>query len=142
MVVELANSDIGFYYRGNSLENIIFLEAKFRYEKGQQQQIKALMEDINLKRKTTQPINEKTCGSTFANPIGHKAWELIERVGMRGSTLNNAQISNLHCNFLINNDGAKAQDLEDLATLAQTKVLEQCGVELKWEVKRLGKKDI
>jgi UDP-N-acetylmuramate dehydrogenase len=140
-LVELTNNDLGFCYRGNSLnESMIFVEAQLKFEYGDQSIIKGLMDDINVKRKATQPINQKTAGSTFANDANHKAWQLIDKVGMRGYTLNGAQISDLHSNFLINLGGASASSLEEIAEMARAKVLSETGVELKWEVKRLGYK--
>jgi UDP-N-acetylmuramate dehydrogenase len=140
-LIELSNKDIGFVYRGNSLqEQIIFVEAKLKFEYGDVKQIKTLMDEINFKRKSSQPIHEKTAGSTFANPGGYKAWQLIDKVGMRGYTLNSAQISNLHCNFLINLGNSSASDLEEIAEITKQKVLDNLGIELKWEVKRLGRK--
>jgi UDP-N-acetylmuramate dehydrogenase len=140
-LIKLSNSDCGFRYRGNSIaEPIIFVEAKFKFETGDQTKIKQTMDEINAQRKLTQPIHEKTAGSTFANPKNMKAWELIDKVGMRGYTLGEAQISKLHSNFLINLGNASADNLETIAEIARTKVLQSTGIELNWEVKRIGKK--
>jgi UDP-N-acetylmuramate dehydrogenase len=140
-LVELSNQEIGFAYRSNSLDQgHIFVEAKIHAQKCKQEKIKVLMDNISLKRKVSQPINLKTAGSTFANPEGQKAWRLIDQVGMRGYAVNDAQISNLHCNFLINAGNATALDLENLAEIVRSKVLSDTGIELQWEIKRLGLK--
>jgi len=139
--LELMNSEIGFGYRSNPLrEKMIFVAAKFKFNYGQHEEIAALIEKIKTQRKATQPINQKTAGSTFANVADQKVWQLIDKVGMRGYTLNGAQISNMHPNFLINTGNAKSCDLEQIAEIAKAKVLEETGIELRWEVIRLGKK--
>ena len=139
--VELMNDEIGFGYRLNPLrEKMIFVEAKFKFEYGKTQEIAERIEQIKTQRKATQPINEKTAGSTFANIADQKVWQLIDKVGMRGYTLNGAQISNMHPNFLINLGNAKSCDLEEVAEMARAKVLKETGFELRWEVIRLGKK--
>jgi len=139
--VELMNDEIGFGYRLNPLrEKMIFVEAKFKFEYGKKQQIAERIEQIKTQRKATQPINEKTAGSTFANIADQKVWQLIDKVGMRGYTLNEAQISNMHPNFLINLGNAKSCDLEEVAEMARAKVLKETGFELRWEVIRVGKK--
>lgn len=137
---ELTNDEIGFRYRSNSLQKqMIFVEARLKFERGEQNQIDSLMHKIKEQRKATQPINQKTAGSTFANSLNQKAWELIDKVGMRGYTLNDAQISNMHPNFLINLGSATSADLEKVAEMAKEKVLKETGIELKFEVIRLGK---
>jgi UDP-N-acetylmuramate dehydrogenase len=98
------------------------------------------MLEINTKRTTTQPVTEKTGGSTFANPEGLKAWELIDQAGMRGYRVGEAGISALHCNFMINHENATAGDLENLGELVRKKVLESSGIDLRWEIKIIGKK--
>jgi len=132
--------EMGFGYRHNSLQDwAIFVESTFNLHIGDQQKIKAKMDEISAARQTTQPINQKTGGSTFANPDGYKAWQLLDQVGMRGFALGGAQFSPLHCNFMLNTGNATATELEALGEMARTKILEQTGVELKWEIKRLGK---
>jgi UDP-N-acetylmuramate dehydrogenase len=139
--IELMNDEIGFGYRLNPLrEKLIFVEAKFKFEYVESHKIAELMEKIKTQRKATQPINEKTAGSTFANVADQKVWQLMDKVGMRGYTLNGAQISNMHPNFLINLGNAKSCDLEEVAEIARAKVLKETGFELRWEVIRLGKK--
>lgn len=97
------------------------------------------MNEINNARSATQPIKERTGGSTFANPEGLKSWELIDKAGLRGYRIGGASMSELHCNFMINNGDATAKDLEDLGDFVRQKVFEDSGVELKWEIKRLGR---
>ena len=111
--------------------------------------IKATKEQIEESKKTIQEMQEKrkqnqilgaTCGSTFANPEGHSAWELIDKVGLRGYKIGGAMFSEKHCNFIVNFNNAKAQDIENLIELATQKVLDKFGIELKTEIRILGKK--
>lgn len=133
--------DIEFSYRGTNLpSNIIITKVEFTITSGDAQEIKEKMADISQKRANTQPITEKTGGSTFANPEGVKAWQLVDKVGLRGFKMGGARISEQHCNFLINESGATASDIENLGELAKKRVLEQEGIELKWEIKRIGRK--
>lgn len=133
--------DIEFKYRGTDLpSNIIITKVEFKITSGDAQEIKAKMADISQKRANTQPITEKTGGSTFANPDGAKAWQLVDKVGLRGFRMGGARISEQHCNFLINESGATASDIENLGEFAKKLVLEQEGIELKWEIKRIGRK--
>ena len=133
--------DIEFRYRGTDLpSNIIITKVEFKITSGDAQEIKAKMADISQKRANTQPITEKTGGSTFANPDGAKAWQLVDKVGLRGCKMGGARISEQHCNFLINESGATASDIENLGELAKKRVLEQEGIELKWEIKRIGRR--
>ena len=96
------------------------------------------MAEITKARAETQPVNTRTGGSTFKNPPGHKAWELIDKAGCRGLALGDAQVSKLHCNFLINRGKATAADLESLGEQVRARVLETSGVALEWEILRLG----
>ena len=96
------------------------------------------MERITRAREAAQPIREKTGGSTFKNPPGMKAWELIDKAGCRGLSLGGAQVSTMHCNFLINLAAATAADLEALGEEVRRRVLETSGVALEWEIKRIG----
>jgi UDP-N-acetylmuramate dehydrogenase len=138
-LLNIVKDDIGFKYRGNSLkEPLIFVAAKLHFAIGNKERIKDLMNSITLERKKTQPVNQKTAGSLFANPVAQKSWQLIDKVGMRGYTLNMAQISPLHCNFLINLGGSNAADLETLGEMVRQKVRQELGVELSWEVRKLG----
>jgi UDP-N-acetylmuramate dehydrogenase len=101
--------------------------------------IGARMDDIQARRELTQPIRSKTGGSTFRNPPNEKAWELIDRAGCRGLAIGDAQISELHCNFLINHGAARAEDLENLGEEVRRRVFETSGIMLEWEIKRLGR---
>jgi UDP-N-acetylmuramate dehydrogenase len=133
--------DVEFKYRGTDLpSNIIITKVEFKITAGDSEEIKAKMADISQKRASTQPITEKTGGSTFANPDGTKAWQLVDKVGLRGFKIGGARISEQHCNFLINESGATASDIENLGELAKKRVLEQEGIELKWEIKRIGRR--
>ena len=140
-ILNLSLKDIGFGYRSNSLpKDLIFTKVFFNIvTKAAPGDIKRKMDEINASRKSTQPITEKTGGSTFANPPGHKAWELIDSAGMRGARVGDACMSNMHCNFMINLGAATASDMEELGELVIAKVKEHSGVELKWEIKRVGR---
>jgi UDP-N-acetylmuramate dehydrogenase len=96
------------------------------------------MERITQAREASQPIREKTGGSTFKNPQGHKAWALIDAAGCRGLIVGDAQVSEMHCNFLINRGAATAADIEALGEEVRSRVLAHSGVELSWEIKRIG----
>ena len=100
--------------------------------------IAAEMDKITESREATQPIKSRTGGSTFKNPPGHKAWQLIDAAGCRGLTVGGAQVSEMHCNFLINLGDATAADIETLGETVRKRVKEQSGVELEWEIKRIG----
>ncbi len=140
-ILTLTLSDIGFGYRSNKLpQDLIFTKVFFNIQQNSTpSQIKHKMEQINAQRNSTQPIREKTGGSTFANPPNLKSWKLIDEAGMRGFKLGGACISKLHCNFMINVDNAVASDIENLGELVIKKVKETSSVELKWEIKRLGR---
>jgi len=132
--------DIGFSYRQNSLpEGLIFTKVIFQTQAGALDAIKERMDEINKNRSETQPITEKTGGSTFANPPGHKAWELIDAAGMRGKTIGGASMSTKHCNFMINNGNATASDMEKLGEFVKRAVKKNSGIDLKWEIKRIGR---
>lgn len=132
--------EIGFSYRKNSLpKDLIFTKVIFKCEPGTLNEIQAKMDEINRKRSETQPITEKTGGSTFANPVGYKAWELIDEAGLRGHSIGGASISQKHCNFMINNGTASASDMEKLGEFVRKKVKQVSGIELNWEIKRVGK---
>lgn len=139
-VHNIESEEIGFAYRHNSLpEGLIFTKVIFKTKLGSATDIKARMDEINKNRAATQPITEKTGGSTFANPPGHKAWELIDAAGLRGKKIGDASISSKHCNFMINNGGATANDMEELGEFVRDKVKKHSGVELQWEIKRIGR---
>ena len=100
--------------------------------------ILAEMNAITEARSSTQPVNTRTGGSTFKNPPGQKAWELVDKAGCRGLRMGDAQVSEMHCNFLINHGTATAADIENLGEVVRRRVRETSGVELEWEIKRVG----
>lgn len=116
----------------------IFVGATFKGQKGSSADIAKKMADYKKQRENNQPVGVRTAGSTFKNPQGLQAWSLIEKVGMRGARKGGAQVSEKHANFLVNNGHATAKDIEELAEEIRSKVWENCGVELEWEVKRVG----
>jgi UDP-N-acetylmuramate dehydrogenase len=133
-----SNGDMGYSYRhSRAPDDVIFTEAVFQGRAGEPAEIGAAMDDIAKKRKASQPPN-KTCGSTFKNPPGGKAWQLIDAAGCRGLTVGRAQVSDLHCNFLINLGNATAADIETLGETVRRRVKENSGVDLEWEIKRIG----
>jgi UDP-N-acetylmuramate dehydrogenase len=135
----LSNADMGFSYRHSlAPDDVVFTSALFQGRPGEPKAIEVEMERITRAREASQPIREKTGGSTFKNPPGMKAWELIDKAGCRGLLLGGAQVSTLHCNFLINLGGATAADLEALGEEVKRQVLETSGVALEWEIKRIG----
>lgn len=139
-IKEFNASDVGFGYRECSLpKELIFIDAIFKSELGELNNIKEKMNQINEQRSNTQPIKEKTGGSSFANPEGYKAWQLIDEAGLRGYKIGGAEFSSKHCNFMINTGDASAKDLEELGELAIEKVKKMHNVDLKWEIKRIGK---
>jgi UDP-N-acetylmuramate dehydrogenase len=133
------NGAMGFSYRHSTAPaSVIFTEALFQGRPGEPAAILAEMDRITAAREASQPIREKTGGSTFKNPPGGKAWQLIDAAGCRGLTVGDAQMSEMHCNFLINRGGATAADIEALGEEVRRRVLEHSGVTLDWEIKRLG----
>ncbi|MCJ8144660.1 UDP-N-acetylmuramate dehydrogenase [Ancylobacter sp. A5.8] len=134
-----ANADFGFSYRHSGAPaDVIFTSALYQGEPGEPADILAEMERITQAREASQPIREKTGGSTFKNPPGHKAWQLVDAAGCRGLRRGAAQVSDMHCNFLINTGGASAADIEGLGEEVRARVKAQSGVELDWEIKRIG----
>jgi UDP-N-acetylmuramate dehydrogenase len=132
-------SDLRYEYRRcGAPEDFIFTEALFQGEPGEPDKILAEMDGIATYREDVQPIKSRTGGSTFKNPPGHKAWQLIDRAGCRGLTVGDAKVSEMHCNFLINEGNATGADLETLGETVRARVKETSGVELEWEIKRLG----
>jgi UDP-N-acetylmuramate dehydrogenase len=133
------NADMGYSYRHCGVpDDVIFTQAFFRGETGDPQAIAAEMNRITEAREAAQPIREKTGGSTFKNPPGQKAWQLIDKAGCRGLVIGDAQVSQMHCNFLINRGSATARDIEALGEAVRRSVREEMGVELEWEIKRIG----
>jgi UDP-N-acetylmuramate dehydrogenase len=135
----LRNADMSYTYRHcGAPADYIFTQALFAGERGDPAVIAAEMDKITESREATQPIKSRTGGSTFKNPPGHKAWQLIDAAGCRGLRLGGAQVSDMHCNFLINLGGATAADIETLGETVRRRVKESSGVELDWEIKRIG----
>jgi UDP-N-acetylmuramate dehydrogenase len=136
----LSNADMGYTYRHcGAPEDFIFTEALFQGEAGDPATIAADMKAITEARESTQPVRSRTGGSTFKNPDGAKAWQLIEAAGCRGLEMGGAKVSQLHCNFLINEGTATAGDLETLGETVRARVRETSGIELEWEIRRIGR---
>ena len=134
-----SNADMGYSYRHCSApESVIFTQALFQGRPGDPAAIVAEMDRITAAREASQPIREKTGGSTFKNPEGGKAWQLIDAAGCRGLVVGDAQVSEMHCNFLINRGAATAADIENLGETVRRRVRETSGFELHWEIRRIG----
>ena len=134
-----SNGDMHYTYRHcGAPEDVIFTQALFQGAAGDPAAIAAEMDKITESREATQPIKSRTGGSTFKNPPRHKAWQLIDAAGCRGLRVGDAQVSELHCNFLINLGGATAADIETLGETVRKRVSDNSGVELEWEIKRIG----
>jgi UDP-N-acetylmuramate dehydrogenase len=135
----LRNADMGYSYRHCGVPgDYIFTEALYQGERGDPAVIAAEMDKITESREATQPIKSRTGGSTFKNPQGRKAWQLIDAAGCRGLKVGGAQVSEMHCNFLINRGGATAADIEALGENVRRRVKEASGVALEWEIERIG----
>lgn len=135
----LSLDQLGFGYRHCGVpEDFIFTRAVMQGRAGDTDAITARMAEIRTAREASQPTRTRTGGSTFANPAGAKAWELIDRAGCRGLTLGGAQVSEKHCNFLINTGDATAADIEDLGEEVRRRVRETSGIDLRWEIRRIG----
>lgn len=133
-------ADMHYAYRHcGAPEDYIFTEALFQGRPGDPAAIIAEMDEIAAYREEVQPIKSRTGGSTFKNPDGNKSWQLIDAAGCRGLAVGDAKVSELHCNFLINEGNASAGDLEKLGETVRARVKETSGVQLEWEIKRLGK---
>jgi UDP-N-acetylmuramate dehydrogenase len=132
-------ADMGFTYRHCAVaDDVIFTRATFAGVAGDPDVIRADMAAITQARAASQPVNQRTGGSTFKNPPGEKAWALIDKAGCRGLVHGDAQVSELHTNFLINRGAARAADLEDLGEMVRARVLETSGISLEWEIARVG----
>jgi UDP-N-acetylmuramate dehydrogenase len=137
--VRLTNADMKFVYRNSSVDpSVIFTAARLRGIIADPDAIRARMNEVQNHRETAQPIREKTGGSTFKNPPGHSAWKLVDAAGCRGLRFGGAQVSEMHCNFLINTGSATGHDIETLGETVRTRVKEHSGIELHWEIKRIG----
>ena len=138
-VHHLTLADMGFSYRHSGVpEGWIFTEATLDAPFGNPDDIATRMAEIRAAREAAQPIRARTGGSTFANPPGVRAWELIDRAGCRGLVRGGAMVSDKHCNFLINTGNATAADLEDLGEDVRARVLAATGIQLEWEIRRIG----
>ena len=138
--VTFSNADMGFSYRHSSApDDVIFTEGVFEGSLADRETIQADMDAVQEHRETAQPIRDKTGGSTFTNPPGKKAWQLVDAAGCRGLRIGGAMVSEKHCNFLINVDDATGHDLELLGETVRARVLETSGVRLEWEIKRVGR---
>ncbi|MBO6947275.1 MAG: UDP-N-acetylmuramate dehydrogenase [Rhodospirillales bacterium] len=136
----LKSGDMGFAYRHTDAPgDLIFTSAVLKGSAGDADAIKQRMKEIQDQREASQPVRERTGGSTFANPEGHKAWQLVDEAGCRGLTIGGAQVSPAHTNFLINTGNASANDLETLGEEVRRRVMDKFGIELRWEIRRLGK---
>jgi UDP-N-acetylmuramate dehydrogenase len=139
-MVELSLADMGYTYRHSAAPNdIVFTSALMRGEPADKADIRRLMDEVQHHRETVQPVKEKTGGSTFKNPDGTSAWKEIDKAGCRGLMVGGAQMSPMHCNFMINTGNATAHDLELLGETVRARVLENSGIRLEWEIKRLGR---
>jgi UDP-N-acetylmuramate dehydrogenase len=137
--VRVNAKDLGLSYRHSNLPpGAVVIRARLRATQGDARAIASRMTDIKASREATQPVRARTGGSTFANPPDMKAWELIDAAGCRGLARGAAQVSQLHCNFLLNNGGASAADLEGLGEEVRRRVFATSGVSLHWEIKRIG----
>ena len=137
--ITFSNADMKFVYRGNGVDPaIVFTSALFRGAIADADKIRTRMNEVQNHRETAQPIREKTGGSTFKNPPGHSAWKLIDAAGCRGLRVGGAQVSEMHCNFLINTGDATGHDIETLGETVRTRVKDNSGIELQWEIKRIG----
>lgn len=138
--VVLSNEEMGYSYRHSAApEGLIFTHGIFEGYTQDKGEIRAEMDAVRQHRETVQPVREKTGGSTFKNPDGYSAWKLIDEAGCRGLMNGGAQMSPLHCNFMINTGQATAYDLEYLGEMVRSRVFENSGIRLDWEIKRIGK---
>ncbi len=134
-------ADFNFFYRGSDLSNdLIFVSATFKGEKKEKSKIEKKIKNYLIKKKESQPFNIKTCGSTFKNPKNNKAWKLIKDSGCEGMQVGDAAVSKQHCNFFVNKGNASANDLENLISQVQQKVLIEQGIKLELELQVVGKK--
>ncbi len=137
-----SNAEMGFSYRKSAKAaqgGLIFTGALFEGTPDDPAAVEARMAEITARRETTQPIREKTGGSTFKNPPGHSSWKLVDEAGWRGKPFGGAMFSPLHSNFLINTGEATAADLEGLGEAVRADVKAKTGIELEWEIKRIGR---
>jgi UDP-N-acetylmuramate dehydrogenase len=138
-VLTLSASDMGFTYRHSVPEGVVYVDVVLEGAEGVPDVIRERMNALVEQRESTQPVKSKTGGSTFTNPPGHKAWQLIDEAGCRGLTRGAAQVSEKHCNFLINTGNATAADIEGLGEEVRARVKAKSGIQLEWEIKRVGR---
>lgn len=137
----LSHKDMGYTYRHSTVsDDMIFTKAVFEGFEEDQKIIQEQMDEVQHHRETVQPVKEKTGGSTFKNPEGYSSWKLVDEAGLRGFMVGGAQMSEMHCNFMINTGNATAADLENLGDSVREKVFAHSGIELQWEIKRIGRK--
>jgi UDP-N-acetylmuramate dehydrogenase len=137
---ELGAAELGFGYRHSALpDGWIAIAAVLRGVPGDERAIRARMLAIKAEREAAQPLHVATGGSTFKNPPGHKAWQLIDAAGCRGLRHGKAMVSDKHCNFLINTGDATAAELEELGEMVRDRVLAASGIALEWEIHRVGR---
>ncbi len=138
--VTLTNKELQYSYRHSALpDGAVVVAARFEGFPGDPDTIKAEMNRISSERKDSQPIGSMTGGSTFKNPPGHSSWKLIDEAGCRGLRNGAAQVSEKHCNFLINTGNATSTEIEGLGEMVREKVYAHSGVQLEWEIKRVGR---
>jgi UDP-N-acetylmuramate dehydrogenase len=131
---------LGYTYRHSEVpDGAIVVEATFRGSPGAPEAIGAEMDVIARAREESQPLRSRTGGSTFKNPPGHKAWVLVDAAGCRGLTMGGAQVSEKHCNFLLNLGSATSADIEALGEEVRRRVLANSGITLEWEIQRVGR---
>lgn len=136
-----SKAEMSFTYRHCGVpDDVIFTQARFAGRIGDTETIRKEMAEITAARTSSQPVNTRTGGSTFKNPPGEKAWQLVDRAGCRGLVHGDAQVSQMHTNFLINQGRASASDLEELGEMVRERVLRTSGIELEWEIKRVGRR--
>ena len=135
----LSNAQMGYSYRHSDVpDDFIFTQALFQGRPGDPAKILAAMDEVAEYRETHQPVKARTGGSTFKNPPGTSAWKLVDAAGCRGLRIGDAVVSEKHCNFLINEDAATAEDIERLGETVRARVLATSGIRLEWEIVRLG----
>lgn len=138
-IVTLTNADMDYRYRkSNAPRGAVFVSAVYQGEPGEPDAIKTRMREVTERREASQPIRSKTGGSTFKNPDGLSSWKLVDEAGCRGLKNGDAQVSEMHCNFLLNTGEATAHDIELLGETVRNRVRAKSGVELRWEIRRMG----
>lgn len=138
-LIELTNADMDYQYRkSHAPEGVIFTSAIYQGFAGDAEELKERMANITATREDSQPTKHKTGGSTFKNPDGKSSWKLIDDAGCRGLQIGNAQVSEKHCNFLLNLGGASSHDVEKLGETVRNRVRENSGIDLVWEIRRMG----